>query len=64
MLIILKLLPGLLLSNYMIPANVYKTGTAEDGQIMNGAKMEDSHLQRNLDTSFVTLVGFAGLHES
>jgi hypothetical protein len=31
---------------YMIPANVYKTGTAEDAQILNGVKMDDSHYLR------------------
>lgn len=31
---------------YMIPANVYKLGTREDGQILNGMKMDDQHYLR------------------
>jgi len=31
---------------YMIPANVYKTGTAEDAQILNGVKMDETHYLR------------------
>jgi len=31
---------------YMIPANVYKLGTAEDAQVLNGVKMDDTHYLR------------------
>jgi hypothetical protein len=31
---------------YMIPSNVYKIGTAEDAQILNGVKMDDNHYLR------------------
>lgn len=31
---------------YMIPANVYKTGTNEDTQVRQGVKMDDSHYLR------------------
>lgn len=31
---------------YMIPANVYKLGTREDTQILNGMKMDDQHYLR------------------
>jgi hypothetical protein len=42
----LKTIAGFTAPYYMIPANVYKLGTAEDAQVLNGVKMDDTHYLR------------------
>jgi hypothetical protein len=42
----LKTIAQLTAPYYMIPANVYKLGTAEDAQVLQGVKMDEDHYLR------------------